>query len=121
MVLRLMRREQGFPVEGFDADKHLKASGPCEQVNQLFLLRDLRIALDEEGDLDFSAIMASSNWGPSAYLLKLSDVNMIAFTPAALAARRLAMVTSISCERMARPAILITEQKLHVKGHPRAG
>ena len=46
---------------------------------------------------------------------------MISFTPAALAARRLASVVSTGWLRMRRPAILITEQKLHENGQPRAG
>ena len=46
---------------------------------------------------------------------------MIVRTPAALAARRLARVVSMLWLRIRRPAILITEQKLQMNGHPRAG
>ena len=65
--------------------------------------------------------MAESSSSASGYLLKLSEVNMIVRTPPALAARRLARVVSMLWLRIRRPAILITEQKLHVNGHPRAG
>ena len=46
---------------------------------------------------------------------------MIVRTPAALAARRLARVVAMLWLRILRPAILVTEQKLHRNGHPRAG
>jgi hypothetical protein len=65
--------------------------------------------------------MAASRASASGYLLKLSEVNMIERTPAALAARRLAIVVAMLWLRIRRPAILITEQKLHRNGHPRAG
>ena len=68
-----------------------------------------------------SAIIASSSSRTSGTLLKLSEVNITIRTPAAWAALRLASVVASGWLRTARPAILITEQKLQVKGQPRAG
>jgi len=54
-------------------------------------------------------------------LLKLSEVNMTSSTPAAFAARSVASVVATGSLRMRRPATLMTEQKLHRYGQPRAG
>jgi len=63
-----------------------------------------------------AAVMAAA-----VLAVRMPAVALVARTPAALAARRLASVLVMLWLRIRRPAILITEQKLHRNGQPRAG
>ena len=47
-VLPLVGRQQRVPIEGFDADEHLETPGLRQEIDQVLLPGDLRIALNEE-------------------------------------------------------------------------
>src|SRR5688572_16303811 len=53
MVLGLVSGEQCLAVKRFHADEYLKASRSCEQIDEILLSGNLRVALNEEGYLDF--------------------------------------------------------------------
>ena len=93
----------------------------ASSATKLLLAGDLRIALDEELQPEPLVDHGLQQRLGLGYLLKLSEVNMIVRTPAALAARRLARVVAMLWLRIRRPAILMTEQKLQRNGQPRAG
>jgi hypothetical protein len=74
-----VRRQQCLSAEGFDADKHFETPSHSQERDQLFLIRNLRVALNKEWQADTFGMICSKSSFASLYLWKFTTPDLREF------------------------------------------